>query len=147
SRSTRSRAGSSAAARNSREPTDMTITENAPAPAPVQLAAAGPRITSAQLPSWSPWALLAGLLTISAAVFGVVAAGGAGFSIVGTLIVGILVHIVLLAVLSTLVEGRRKATDRVVTVLVTVAFGIAMIPLVSVAWTALQNGVEGLSAE
>lgn len=125
----------------------MTITENAPAPAAVQLTGAAPRITSARLPSWAPWALLAGSLAISAAVFGVVAAGGAGFSIVGTLIVGILVHIVLLAVLSTLVEGRRKATDRVVTVLVTVAFGIAMIPLVSVAWTALQNGVAGLSAE
>jgi len=122
----------------------MTITENAPAA--VQLAPSA-RITNGQLPAWSPWVLLAASLVVSAAVFGVVAAGGGGFNLVGTVIVGVLLYVVLIGVISSLVEGRRKATDRIVTALVASAFGIAMVPLVSVAYTALQNGIAGLNAE
>jgi phosphate transport system permease protein len=39
------------------------------------------------------------------------------------------------------VEGRRKAADRLVTCLVTTAFGIAMIPLVSLVYTVLEKGL------
>jgi phosphate transport system permease protein len=123
----------------------MTIIENAPAPA--QLAPAPLNITSGRLPRWFPWALLAASVAASSAVFGVIAAGGGGFNAAGALIIGILLFLVLLGTISTVVEGRRKATDRVVTALVSIAFGIAMIPLISVAWTALQNGIAGLNAE
>jgi phosphate transport system permease protein len=112
----------------------------------VQLAPSA-RITNGQLPAWSPWGLLAASPVVSAAVFGVVAAGGGGFNLVGAIIVGVLLYVVLIGVISSLVEGRRKATDRIVTALVASAFGIAMVPLVSVAYTALQNGIAGLNAE
>jgi hypothetical protein len=42
---------------------------------------------------------------------------------------------------SRAIEGPRKATDRLVTVVVTTAFLIAMIPLVSVVVTVLANGL------
>jgi phosphate transport system permease protein len=40
------------------------------------------------------------------------------------------------------VEGRRKATDRLVTTVVTAAFAIAMVPLVSLVYTVLDNGLD-----
>ncbi|MGB4136205.1 MAG: phosphate ABC transporter permease PstA [Microbacterium sp.] len=104
-------------------------------------------MTNGRLPSWAPWALLGLSLVSSAAVFGLVAASGGGFSLVGTLVIGALLYLLLIGIVSTVVEGRRKATDRVVTGLVTGAFALAMVPLVSVSITVVQNGVAGLSAE
>ena len=46
-----------------------------------------------------------------------------------------------------MVEGPRSAQDRLVTTAVWSAFGAAMIPLVSLAWTVLSNGLGVLSAE
>lgn len=48
---------------------------------------------------------------------------------------------------SRIVEGRRKAKDRLVTLLVTTSFGIALIPLGSIVWTVLEKGVPVLSRE
>ena len=47
---------------------------------------------------------------------------------------------------SLLVEGRRKATDRLVTVLVWTAFALAMIPLVSLLVTVVAKGAPAFSA-
>ena len=47
---------------------------------------------------------------------------------------------------SRVVEGPRKAADRLVTVVVTVAFLIAMAPLVSVVVTVLANGIARFDA-
>lgn len=41
---------------------------------------------------------------------------------------------------------RRKSTDRIATVIITGAFLLAVIPLVSVVWTVVGNGVERLDA-
>ena len=48
---------------------------------------------------------------------------------------------------SRVVEGPRKAADRLVTVVVTVAFLIAMAPLVSVVVTVLANGIARFDAQ
>ena len=42
--------------------------------------------------------------------------------------------------MARVVEGPRRATDRVVTALVTVAFVLAMAPLVSLVWTVVSRG-------
>ena len=47
---------------------------------------------------------------------------------------------------SRAVEGRRKATDRLVTCLVTTAFGIAMVPLVSLVWRCSSRAWRGSTA-
>lgn len=123
----------------------MTLTDTPP---PVVHLSPAVRLTNGHLPSWAPWALLGLSFVISAAVFGVVAiSSGEGLNLVGTAIVAVLLYLVLVGVISTVVEGRRKATDRIVTAVVTSAFALAMVPLVSVSITVIQNGVAGLTAE
>ncbi|WP_194396017.1 phosphate ABC transporter permease PstA [Microbacterium atlanticum] len=107
-----------------------------------------PRLTSGHLPAWAPWAILAGSLAISAVLFGILAIGsGEDFSLAGWAVVAGLVYLVLITATSSLVEGRRKGVDRLVTGIVTIAFLVAMVPLVSLAITVVVNGVAGLSAE
>ena len=76
------------------------------------------------------------------AVFAILAAGDAdqGFNIVGAIFFGTVLFDVLIFVISLLVEGRRKAKDRLVTSLVATAFVIALLPLISLVWTVVANG-------
>ena len=64
-----------------------------------------------------------------------------GFSTALAVIYGVVLGTLAVYVGSRAVEGRRKATDRLVTALVTTAFGIAMIPLVSLVYTVLDKGL------
>ncbi|KQP70754.1 phosphate ABC transporter permease [Microbacterium sp. Leaf288] len=107
-----------------------------------------PRLTSGHLPVWAPWAILVGSLVASAMLFAIIAMGsGEGFNLAGWAVVAGLLYLALITIISSLVEGRRKGVDRLVTGVVTIAFLIAMVPLVSVAITVVVNGVAGLSAE
>ena len=56
--------------------------------------------------------------------------------IIATLAAGIIVH-----TWSRAVEGSRRALDRTVTLLVTGAFAIAMVPLLSVVYTVVSKGI------
>ncbi|MHC2998739.1 phosphate ABC transporter permease PstA [Microbacterium sp. HJ5] len=125
--------------------TTVTAPPQAPAPAPVR---EHQRLTSGHLPTWAPWGILGASAVITALVFGVLSmAAEAEFNIAGWAVVSALVYLVLITAISSLVEGRRKGVDRLVTGVVTAAFAIAMVPLVSVAWTVLVNGIAGLNAE
>ncbi|WP_336502020.1 phosphate ABC transporter permease PstA [Microbacterium paraoxydans] len=108
-------------------------------------------LTSGRLPKWAPWALLGVSFVVSAAVFGVAAAGSdtplADFNIAGTVIVGILLYMVIITVISSIAESRRKAVDRLMTALVATAFLIALLPLISLLWTVVANGIERFDAE
>ncbi|SFT47350.1 phosphate transport system permease protein [Geodermatophilus amargosae] len=64
-----------------------------------------------------------------------------GFSIALTVIYGAILGALAVYVGSRVVEGRRKATDRLVTALVTTAFAVAMVPLVSLVYTVLDKGL------
>ena len=105
-------------------------------PPPSELAIQG------QLPKWA----VPGGLAASAVVVGALLAI-VGFNI-GLFVVGtVVVFAVGLYVASRRVEGRRKATDRLVTVIVSSAFGLAVIPLVSVIFTVLTYGLARFDAE
>ena len=52
-----------------------------------------------------------------------------------------------LYVLSRVVEGRRPATDRLVTCVVGSAFGLAMVPLVSLVYEVVSRGIRRLDGE
>ncbi|WP_127476251.1 phosphate ABC transporter permease PstA [Microbacterium sulfonylureivorans] len=106
------------------------------------------RLTSGHLPKWAPWGTLVASAVSSALVFGIIAmAAGEGFNLAGWGVVTALLYLLLITGISSMVEGRRKGIDRLVTGVVTVAFAIAMVPLVSVAWTVLVNGIAGINAE
>ncbi len=96
-------------------------------------------LTGGALPRWTPWAVLA-----AAEVLGLLVIGPANLA--GAIVAGTVLYLISIAVLSGIVEGRRKATDRFVTSLVVAAFVIATIPLVSVTWTALTLGLRRFDA-
>ena len=105
------------------------------------------RLTSGRLPKWAPWAILAASAAIAAVVIGIFAISAGEFNIGGWAVLTAIAYLVLITVIPSLVEGRRKGVDRLVTGVVATAFAIAMVPLVSVAITVVVNGVAGLSAE
>ena len=89
-----------------------------------------------RLPRW------AGLLiaAIAVALAGLMLLTGA--PLVGSAVVGALVFLVALPLWSLGVEGRRSATDRLMTGLIWSAFGIAVLPLVSLLQNVVANGAS-----
>jgi phosphate transport system permease protein len=97
-------------------------------------------LTTGQLPRFFELYALVGSLVVVAGVFALV-----GFTIVGWLVVSAIVYLVAVLVFSSIVENRRKATDRFIRGLVIVAFLLAFIPLVSTLWEVVSRGVHMLS--
>ncbi|THG35775.1 phosphate ABC transporter permease PstA [Glaciibacter flavus] len=101
-------------------------------------------LTAGKLPRGTTWMVLVGSWIVFGAIFGVIAAAGGGaksFNIVGAVFFGTVLFDVVIFVISLLVEGIRKAQDRLVTSLVATAFIIALLPLISLAWTVVSNGL------
>ncbi|WP_416348866.1 phosphate ABC transporter permease PstA [Microbacterium sp. STN6] len=98
---------------------------------------------AARLPRGTAWATLAASWLVTGGLFGILDAAGAsdGFNLVGTIFFGTVLFDVAIWSLALLVEGRRRALDRLVTSLVSTAFVIALLPLVSLVATVLQNGL------
>jgi phosphate transport system permease protein len=70
-----------------------------------------------------------------------------GFSVVLAAVYGVVLGTVAVYVAARALEGSRKAFDRLVTCVVTSAFAVAMVPLVSLVWTVLSHGLKRLDAE
>lgn len=107
------------------------------------------RIASGHLPKGSAWWILLGAMVISFAVFGVLNIGSslADLNVAGALFVGMLLYIVFVYTLSRIAESGRHAKDRLMTALIATAFVLACLPLVSVLWTVVANGVGRFDAE
>lgn len=103
------------------------------APMPLQ----GPR-----LPRTAP-AIVAVAAAAAGVLFGVV--NGAG--IFSSVLVAVAVHVVGLTTWGMLVEGRRGGVDRLMSSLVWLSFAIGVVPLGSLVWTVLSNGLPVLSAD
>jgi len=88
-----------------------------------------------RLPRFAPLGLYLGGLALGAALSALT-----GFSLVTTVIYGVALGTLAVYVAARAVEGRRQATDRLVTCLVTTAFGIAMVPLLSLVYTVVTRG-------
>lgn len=114
----------------------------------VRTASVGSTLAGNRLPRRTPWLALAGSLIAAYALFGLLAmAAGGEFSFVGATIIGLLAYLAIITVLSAAVEGRRQAMDRFVTGLVTGAFLLAMVPLISVGITVVSNGLARFDTE
>ena len=99
-------------------------------------------LTTGRLPRWAPWGLLLGSWFVFVIVFSIVAAAAeAEFNIAAALFLGTVLFDILIFVVAYLVEGARQARDRLVTSLVATAFIIALLPLVSLLFTVLANGL------
>jgi phosphate transport system permease protein len=88
-----------------------------------------------------------GRWTITLIVLGCMGAGVsygllAGSGIALAVVLGVVLVLLVLPLISLRVEGSRRATDRLVTVIVSIAFGLALLPLLSLVWTTLTNGLS-----
>ena len=100
-------------------------------------------LTAGRLPKWAPWAILGAswAILLIAFVFVDAADEKSGYNIAAALFLGTILFDILLFVIALLVEGSRQARDRLVTSLVATAFIIALLPLVSLLFTVVSNGL------
>ncbi|MCL3817563.1 phosphate ABC transporter permease PstA [Aeromicrobium wangtongii] len=113
-----------------------TLTPRKPGPLDVQQ-----QLYGQQLPTWLPRAVIGGAVAVAAVLYLV-----AGLNLVLSALL-VLALTLSLPALSVAVEGRRKATDRLVTVLVTSSFVLAMFPLFSILITIISKGAPVLSTQ
>ena len=90
-----------------------------------------------RLPRWVPWVVLAASLAAAAAVQLL----GEGPTIAGVSFLGAIIYAVAITVVAWQVEGPRWAKDRLATTVVALAFLLAMVPLVSLIWTVVRDGI------
>jgi phosphate transport system permease protein len=100
-------------------------------------------LSHATLPKHITWVVAVSTLAVVAGLLAVLGR----FNIALALILGFVLHTVVITALSVRVEGSRKAKDRFVTSLVVTAFLLAMLPLVSLTWSVVENGLPRLSAD
>lgn len=105
--------------------------------------AATPRVSlyTGQLPRLIEPMLLGAAIVVVAAVLLVIQK----FDVALLLVFSAVLYLILVGVVSSIVENRRKATDRVVRGVVTTAFVIAVVPLVSTLWTVVSEGAKTLT--
>jgi phosphate transport system permease protein len=95
----------------------------------------------ARLPAFAPL-LAAGIATAASALLGLTL----GWPLPAIVVVAILLHLVGLTLWSRAVENARAATDRLMTSLVWIALGLALIPLVSLLLKAFSEGSAALNS-
>jgi phosphate transport system permease protein len=95
------------------------------------------------LPSWAPYGAFVGALIFC----GAVEAALGWFTIALMLVFGALVAIVAIYAWSRAVEGRRRAKDRAITMAIATAFGLAMVPLISLLYEVIKRGAAGINLD
>lgn len=99
-------------------------------------------LTAARLPKWFIWAVLAAAFVI---------VGGIGlllhWSTAAIVVVTALAWAVAAPLISWVREGERWGRNTLLTVLVYLAFGLVMVPLVSLVWMVVVNGAQRFSPD
>jgi phosphate transport system permease protein len=94
-------------------------------------------LVGGSLPRWGPWAVFTG---ITAAVAGVLVI--VGFNVALLAVASVVLTAATIYGWARVVEGRRKATDRAITIAVSSAFALALTPLISLLLTVVSRGFE-----
>lgn len=100
-------------------------------------------LTSGRLPSWTNGVSLTVSLLVAASLFMVIGIPG----VLRILFLGVALFAVSMTGLSLAVEGSRRATDRLVTIAVTSAFALALLPLVSLIGSVIRYGLNRFDLE
>ncbi|UZN04038.1 phosphate ABC transporter permease PstA [Cellulomonas sp. S1-8] len=96
-----------------------------------------------RLPSWSTWAFAGGSLVLALVVL--LVAGSA--SPTSVIVLGAVLFVLVSSITSRVVEGPRRAADRLATTLVTGAFLLALVPLVSLLLLVATRGAQAFGWE
>ncbi|MFF3765562.1 phosphate ABC transporter permease PstA [Streptomyces sp. NPDC001922] len=107
---------------------------------PVTDAPAPDTLSTARLPRWAP----AGIAAVSVALGCGIGLAAGWQSKVQWGLISALLFVLASYTVTAKVEGRRQAKDRVATSLIWVSFVLAIVPLVSLAWTTVVRGMEVL---
>ena len=101
------------------------------------------------MPKWLSPSLLVGFFLASFGLQVLLASNSdsADINFIPVAIFGLLSFTLALYVISRVIEGVRKAKDRLVTIMVSTAFSLALIPLLSLAYTVVTKGVARFDAE
>jgi phosphate transport system permease protein len=118
----------------------MTATATRP---PTSSAPASSPLTSGRLTRFQRLAIVAGAIVVGALTW--IPEGAVNWA--RWAIVTLLVYCAATYIASRIVEGRRHAVDRLATAIVTSAFGIVLLPLISVVWTVVQRGWARMDAD
>ncbi|GAA2963430.1 MULTISPECIES: phosphate ABC transporter permease PstA [Microbacterium] len=105
--------------------------------------------SNGRLPKGTSWLLLAGSLIVMGLVFFLLNIDQpvANYNIVAAVFLGAVLYAILIFVVASIVEGRRNATDRFITAVVSAAFIVALLPLISLLFTVLVNGLARFDIE
>lgn len=95
------------------------------------------------LPDWSPYAAVGGSALLAAVLLFL----AGSFSVALLLVLTVFIAAIVTYATSRRVEGPRRAKDRLVTLVVVAAFGLALIPLLSLIFEVAKRGIPGLSLE
>jgi phosphate transport system permease protein len=95
-----------------------------------------------RLPRWFGYVTAVASVLVGAGI--AVALGGA---VIASVVLSALIFVIVSTLVALAVEGRRKAVDRLAMTLVVGAFALAMVPLVSVVWVVVSNGVRRFDVE
>ena len=106
-------------------------------PAERVAALGGPSVSAGTLPSWFLRAIVGGSALVALALL--LATGG--FTIVLLFILTAVFALPTAYIWSRLAEGRRQAMDRLVTLGIVTAFGVAVAPLISLLYEVIKRGV------
>ncbi|HLT62708.1 MAG TPA: phosphate ABC transporter, permease protein PstA, partial [Microlunatus sp.] len=87
------------------------------------------------------------VLVATVAVTGLLFLALGAFGIGRTVVVGVIAFAVVMVLVSSAVEGVRKAKDRLATILVTTAFCLALLPLISLIFTTVSVGLRRFDLE
>jgi len=117
----------------------MAPPERQPPPAPLASAEIGGGV----LPGWATYAAIGGAALVAAAVL--LATGS--FTVALLLVFTVPLACAAIYAWSRAVEGPRRAKDRVMTLAIASAFGLAMIPLISLLYEVIKRGLPGISLE
>jgi phosphate transport system permease protein len=100
-------------------------------------------LSGGALPDWAPYGVVAGAAIFAAALLLPTGA----FSVALWMVASTVVSCLAIYVWSRAVEGRRRAFDRLVTFSIVAAFGLALIPLLSLLFEVVKRGLPGISWE
>ncbi len=100
-------------------------------------------LVSGVLPEWATYAVVAASAALSALTL--IALGA--FTVALALVLTTLLSVTAVYLWSRSVEGSRRAFDRAVTLAIVAAFGLAMVPLLSLIFEVAKRGLPGLDLE
>jgi phosphate transport system permease protein len=119
----------------------MTPPVQTPISPPYEVSSTAARLHADRLPRWASCAVLVAGACVTTLLHVAVGQGWAPAVLAGWLVLACG-----LSGWSAVVEGRRKCLDRLAAVVVTTAFGLALIPLTTLLWEVVGHGAQAINA-